>query len=52
MSSGGSNSDASPINIPSLRQRRGGTGNNLSNLASSLAGTLQSWTGNYNLTAR
>jgi hypothetical protein len=46
-------SDASPINIPSIRQRRGGTGtNNLTNLATSLADTLQSWTGNYSLTAR
>ncbi|CAG8515426.1 14743_t:CDS:2 [Funneliformis mosseae] len=51
MSSEGSNSDASPINIPSLRQRRGGTGNNLTNMATSLADTLQSWTGNYSLTA-
>ncbi len=49
-----SSSDASPINIPTtIRQRRGGTGtNNLTNLATSLADTLQSWTGNYSLTAR
>ncbi|CAB4416747.1 unnamed protein product [Rhizophagus irregularis] len=53
MSSNSSNStDASPINIPTIRQRRGGTGtNNLTNLATSLADTLQSWTGNYSLTA-
>jgi hypothetical protein len=40
-----------PINIPTTRHRRRGTGN-LSNLTQSLAGTLQSWTGNYGLTAR
>ncbi|GBB94546.1 hypothetical protein RclHR1_02380005 [Rhizophagus clarus] len=44
-------SDASPINIPTLRQR-GGTGtNNLTSFATSLADTLQSWTGNYGVTA-
>ncbi|RIA84470.1 transmembrane amino acid transporter protein [Glomus cerebriforme] len=42
-----------PINIPTTqtaRHRRRGTGN-LSNLTHSLAGTLQSWTGNYSHTA-
>ena len=51
------NFDASPINIPSTHRRRGdgtadGTGNNLTNLATSLAETFQSWTGNYSFTAR
>ncbi|RIA99362.1 transmembrane amino acid transporter protein [Glomus cerebriforme] len=51
MSDNNSSPDASPINIPSIRQRRAGTGNNLTNIATSLADTLQSWTGNYSLTA-
>ncbi|CAI2170480.1 2714_t:CDS:2 [Funneliformis geosporum] len=48
--SSGSEDSTIPINIPSTRHRRRGTGN-LSNITYSLAGTLQSWTGNYSLTA-
>lgn len=54
-SRGNGNGDSTiPINIPTTqtaRHRRRGTGN-LSNFTHSLAGTLQSWTGNYSLTAR
>ncbi|CAB5091919.1 unnamed protein product [Rhizophagus irregularis] len=53
-SRGNGNGDSTiPINIPTTqtaRHRRRGTGN-LSNFTHSLAGTLQSWTGNYSLTA-
>ncbi|CAG8475036.1 8592_t:CDS:2 [Funneliformis caledonium] len=45
------NPDSLPINIPSRHQRRSETGNNLTNVASSLTGALQSWTRNYSLTA-